>query len=461
MILMKRPFLSLLFMASLLGAQRLEKVIRLSHSPVNGAFNLRNNKLYVTEALPGKISVIDCALDSAIKVFPVRIGMSRPVLWTPSRNKFYTVEPEGTVLVFDAQSDTFIDSIQSPFSEAVDWSYNPKTRKIYITYAGGVVAICEDGDSLLAASTGRGAVPFWNPVNNLMYWARTQGNYLAYIDVRPADNDTLTIKSIEAPLHPGLYPVAFWVRTMDTTRNLLLASCDTLTSGGLGTASYPVVIDANRDTILNWYPVRFNYCWMVANPGRHKAYILSSNYDHVSVLDYLNGTFTDVHTGGEVGPFGVYSSASDRLYVLIRHVLNDGEIVVIDGASDSIIRRFEPPFGVNWFGSNSNSNKLYVAGTTDSVVQVYAESLTGAPEKHDVREDLSPLVLFPNPAGDYFVLVGSARIVEVTIYDAAGNLVRRGIPVRNAVSLQGITSGVFFVRARLGNTESVQKLVVR
>jgi hypothetical protein len=417
------------------------------------------------------MSVIDCVTDSVIKVLSVGPpgGGAPNVLWTSRCNKLWKCEPSQYIKVFDAHADTLLDSIHCPFADPLFWGYNPLVGKVYVGGQDCVAVMSEDGDSLLGLVTNRGnPFWFWNPTNGCAYWSR--GGWpdsSLYLDVRTGEDDTLTLTSIEAPLH-ARNQLAFFVEGVDSARNLLIATQDT-TTGFPEFASFPVVIDCARETVLSWFPLGWQDCTAVINQSYHKVYYLNLDWNQIRALDYLSGAFRDIFPGGgDLKYFGgAYSAATNRLYVFVDLSNTVDWMVVIDGATDSILRRIELPDGVGWLCFNPALHKLFINGNrgnaipTDSSVQVYVESLPGGIPSQARPQSSVAFSIVPNPARGSFTCVGPGRVDRVAFYSSAGRRIRECAPASNTVPLSGIASGVYFVKARVGTIEFIRKLVVR
>jgi hypothetical protein len=486
---MKRYLLLLILLIVPVRAQRLERIIHLSHVPEIGTLNLTDNKLYVLDPLlyqhgPSyQMSVIDCVADSVIKVLSVGppSGGAANVLWTSRCNKLWKYEHSQYIKVFDAHADTLLDSIHCPFPDPLYWGYNPLVGKVYAGSQDCVAVMSEDGDSLLGLVTNRGNVPFWNPTNGCAYWSRGRWpDSLLYLDVRKGEDDTLTIASIEAPFH-ARNQLAFFVEGVDSARNLLIATQDT-TTGFPEYASFPVVIDCARETVLSWFPLGWQGYTVVINQPYHKAYFLSGGCQ-IRALDYLSGAFRDIFPGGGgLKYFGAYSAATNRLYVFVDSLLAVSRIIVIDGATDSILRRIELPDGVGWLCFNPALHKLFINGNrgnaipTDSSVQVYVESLPGGISNQARPQSLGAFSIVPSPAlGNVTVRYALAAegTVSLRVLDAQGRLVRQLATgnqpsgehefVWNRTSTRGspVSRGVYFIQLLSRDENLSQKLVVQ
>ncbi|HEY8938406.1 MAG TPA: CotH kinase family protein [Cyclobacteriaceae bacterium] len=76
-------------------------------------------------------------------------------------------------------------------------------------------------------------------------------------------------------------------------------------------------------------------------------------------------------------------------------------------------------------------------------------------------EDLTPLVIYPNPAGDHISIHTPGKINEVLIYDLMGRMVKSFTDVKNdsLLSLENLQQGLFVVKVRLENQEAVVKII--
>jgi hypothetical protein len=475
---MKRSLLVLILLIVPVRAQRLEKIIHLSHVPCYGTLNLTDNKLYVLDPLlyqhgPSyQMSVIDCVTDSVIKVLSVGppSGGAPNVLWTSRCNKLWKYEHSQYIKVFDAHADTLLDSIYCPSVDPLYWGYNPLVGKVYAGAQDCVAVMSEDGDSLLGLVTNRGNVPFWNPTNGCAYWTRYSDSS-AYLDVRKGEDDTLTLTSIKAPFHRHTLSqlcFGFFAEGVDSARNLLIATQDT-TTGFPEFASFPVVIDCARESVLSWFPLGWQGYTVVINQPYHKAYFLNQGGgNQIRALDYLSGASRDIFPGGSGYPHGAYSAATNRLYIAEEFAYVAGQVFVIDCATDSVLRRIELPDGVQWLCFNPGLHKLFINGyrlqsgvLTDSSVQVYVESLPGGISNQARPQSSVAFSIVPNPAHGFFTCTGPGHVNRVAFYSSAGRRIRECAPVDNTVSLSGVASGVYFVKARVGTMEFIRKLVVR
>jgi hypothetical protein len=79
----------------------------------------------------------------------------------------------------------------------------------------------------------------------------------------------------------------------------------------------------------------------------------------------------------------------------------------------------------------------------------------------EADEDLTPLAIYPNPAGDHISIQTSRKINEVLVCDLMGRIVKSftGIKSDSQFSLENIPSGLYVVKIRLENQDAVVKIV--
>jgi hypothetical protein len=75
----------------------------------------------------------------------------------------------------------------------------------------------------------------------------------------------------------------------------------------------------------------------------------------------------------------------------------------------------------------------------------------------------SALSVYPNPTGDQLFVTAEENIEAVTIYNVLGAMVCDEQNVMNneqfTMNVSDLNSGVYFVKVRTANTESVRRIV--
>ncbi len=204
------PYLSAIFVVDGLT----DSIIRRLDIGVSGvsrsclAYHRTADKLYVSgETL---ISVIDCAADSLLKTIrpAQRCWPGGFVFWDSIGNKVYVGSGDWShsdwVMVVDCEIDSVIKIIRSRVGWPVVAGYSPLSRKLYVGGDGayGVAVIDCEYDTVIKRFSNMYSDPFYLPVYasqvNKVYWA-SRGNYVDTIFVIDCDTDSI-VRIIDKPL---------------------------------------------------------------------------------------------------------------------------------------------------------------------------------------------------------------------------------------------------------------------
>ena len=127
-----------------------------------------------------------------------------------------------------------------------------------------------------------------------------------------------------------------------------------------------------------------------------------------------------------------------------------------------------------WHTSVVYDNKIWALGgdsTINSLTMsdVWSSFGLGVDENEiDKPPANSDLLIYPIPAKDMVHVHCQSRLDGIRIYDAAGNLAKeidlkdlRQTSSAIRISLEGLTSGVYFLKAKVAGAEFTKKLVIR
>ncbi len=124
-------------------------------------------------------------------------------------------------------------------------------------------------------------------------------------------------------------------------------------------------------------------------------------------------------------------------------------------------------FGV---GSESNINYLKVtwpSGIVDSIPNIATDQRVTIEEGNgilsvDSFEKVSTFNIIPNPAKDHISISSDTRIDKINIYDINGKLMLKSNSLENnKLSIEDLTTGIYFVKARINDQSVTRKLIKR
>jgi YVTN family beta-propeller protein len=213
-------------------SNRLLKVLDAGHSVESMLWNPVNNRVYFSDPVLGKVSILDCASDSIIATVPA--GPSPEALCCGADGKVY-VATGGGLAVVDPGGDSIRGVVPTPYAPT-SLCYDRTDNKIYAAMSGGqrVCVIDVGSDSvvatiLVANDPSIGEVS-WDPHHNKVY-ACASGNNDRCVVVIDCAADTV-LRSIRSGGWPGTAYV-------DTVTDKVFVSANV----------YSHIIDAATDTI--------------------------------------------------------------------------------------------------------------------------------------------------------------------------------------------------------------------
>lgn len=111
-----------------------------------------------------------------------------------------------------------------------------------------------------------------------------------------------------------------------------------------------------------------------------------------------------------------------------------------------------------------NVNVVALPGVTIYVDDVTLRDtvLVGIEEAGSKRYEARMFEVYPNPASSYLAVRGHSDMQYIKIFDVTGKLIKEEKFKRSKViSLDGIKSGVYFLRAMINNKECIKKFVIQ
>lgn len=381
------------------------------------------NKVYCANRYESRVSVIDATSNATLAEvntgqYPVALARS------PMNNRIYAVCFWGNrVTVIDGATNSFVTHINVG-SGPYDILYNPTGNKIYsIDYGNNTVTIIDAATNSVLATVPAGNWPWsavHNPVDNKVYVA----NYASH-DITVIDGVTNQVTAT-IPLGGNAYPFTLAYNP----QNNRLYSANIFSAGVM-------VIDASTNTILTTLPI----------PGGPHALVYDAE-NNALYCAYVNSDWQDA-------------------------------VVVFDGSTNAVLADFVLPAHTRSYGLDSPKKVftrdavqgfVYLSHYTSSKITVI-ETGTGIAEHTPEAPGPRLLSISPNPTRGTInircMMQDSGYRTEdlrLTIYDAAGRVVieealERG-EAEHAVSLSGMSPGVYFVVVEDGAGLTASKFVV-
>jgi DNA-binding beta-propeller fold protein YncE len=368
------------------------------HRPGWLTHNSVNNRLYCSG--DSSIFVFDCTADTVVKVIPIG-GSAVTMNWHPLLNKLYAVVVSSEtvqVVVIDCATDTIAKTLglrHSQYAFALSFLASDYNQFWVFNDYGHVVVDCLR-DSIVTDTFTLGGNCWsvcYSPNDRKVYAVRNRGLYVVDMDTR------LPIDSLPTP-------PSGWPRQ---------AYCATRAG---------------------------KVYWVIQNsPGPDSVFAVDTQID--SIVSRFAVPFT---TGGVCE-----DRTGDYVYFA------SGDLVVVDTRADSVVSGVHLPLGTEFLIRNSETNRLYVAGLGDSVIQVVYDSV---------------IVAGMQAGPDGFAQAARARTLVCrseplrctaagVLFDASGRRVAVLQPGLNDIGR--LMRGVYFVREASGvkrEASSVQKVLV-
>jgi len=207
-------------------------------------------------------------------------------------------------------------------------------------------------------------------------------------------------------------------------------------------------------------PVASHPCFLVYNPYDNKVYCSNDDSDIVTVIDgAINEVITTIPVGDGPGAL-VYNLNDNKVYC--ANAWSD-DVTVINGTTNAVITTIAVGNGPWQFTWNYAQNRTYVANWESSSISVLRDSVTGIEEQSKSASYMS-LRVYPNPAKTFFTIHTTAVVRSVKIYDVLGQLIDleslKELANEKQISLNGISSGIYFIKVKTADTEFIKKLIV-
>jgi len=199
---------------------------------------------------------------------------------------------------------------------------------------------------------------------------------------------------------------------------------------------------------------------LVYNLNYNKVYCANAWSDDVTVINgTTNAVIKTIAVGSQPNAL-VYNSTNNKVYCSSYYGNN---VTVIDGATDAVITTIAVGNGPWQFTWNYAQNRTYVANWESSSISVLRDSVTGIEEQSKSASYMS-LRVYPNPAKTFFTIHTTAVVRSVKIYDVLGQLIDleslKELANEKQISLNGISSGIYFIKVKTADTEFIKKLIV-
>ncbi len=360
------------------------------------AYNSRDAKLYCSA--DSSIFVFDCRADTLAKEIPID-GIPCELVWYPNLNKLYAVSIfRDSVLrmnVVECSRDTVVKVLDLDPIDGGLMLPVPEFNQLWIFSQGSRYGVIDClTDSIVGDTTNDGG-NFWSvcysPVDRKVYAAQNGGLYVMDMDTR------LPVESIPMP---SPYTESY------------LACC----AARAGKVYW---------TVMRTYP-QVELCAQAVDTRRDS--IVSSSV----VPNWSNGMCED-HTG-------------DYVYIASNW------LVVIDTHNDSIVSGVDLSLQTEFLVRNSATNRFYIAGLDDNVIQVVYDSIVFA----GVRSEPS----IPRCDSQLQTVVRRVSPVRsptgADLYDALGR--RVAVLAKGPNDIRGLSPGVYFVRE--ARAQAVWKVIV-
>jgi DNA-binding beta-propeller fold protein YncE len=435
--------------------------------------NPLRNKLYVS-LWSSYLAVIDCAANRLTKELVLGVLQSDGSFWNPITDRLYCSDTQGPfVYCFDGSTNQALYTRELPIPGygLYEFALAPSHNKIYVGFPGGVVVLdgamdtvirviwiptgvrhlcynfindkiygtgypytyainCANDEIVGEIYTLYASQPYYNPRTNKVYVAGIRG-------MNPM---TCIIDCAGDTLLATLNRIAGSVAFREIGELVYISSADSLNS--------LVILDGRTNQVIQYLPDLAS-SGLVYNSFSDRLYCTNRNS---LVLDCATNIIIDTLPAGVI----FHNPINNKLYCS-----DSNSIVVIDGATNEIIARFNEigsPSSLIW---NSLQNRHYIPGA--SQFGVIRDVFPGVEENHNSLSAQGRLIeIYPNPARSYFVvrLPHTVDRQNLKIFDVSGKLVR-SLELNNSkslkesevrISLKGINPGIYFLQ--LGTVES-------
>ncbi|MFO7675171.1 MAG: hypothetical protein R6X12_02470 [bacterium] len=352
--------------------------IRLLHDPAR-------NVVYCLSYNVGELAVIDVAGDSVLAVVPVP-RLSYNIALESAVRKLYCVSPgDWLVTAVDADADTVLTTIATT-AMPVNVVANPARNKVYVTGDGAVDIIDAVGDSLLDSIPGvtRPMLACYNPDDDKVYavgpsyvhviecatdsvlarlYAGVDDGAVAY---NPAANAVYVAGGSEFSVIDGASDrivVSFWLAS---TAGLAVDVARNRAHCAQFDVSLVSTIDGVTNQVTRVVRTKSGALALAFDPRADRFYCADEALEELFVVDGADNTVIGSAALGRQLLSVAASPVAGKVYCGTA----DGAVLACDGATGELIRRIELGFPAGLLEWNPAANKLYAAPRDGNLVGI-------------------------------------------------------------------------------------------
>ncbi len=376
------------------------------------AIDSRDRKLYYGG--DSGIFVLDCATDSVVKKIPVQ-GWVRTLDWHPVMNKLYAIERipyagKYVTAVIDCARDTVLEYL--PLNDSGNWLNNghtlfaPEYDWLWLFGADRYAVVDCGNDSVIEDTTAgrmRGLeFTAYSPADRKIFGTQYRGLCVLEVDSR-LPVDSIIFFSHEAYTNQ-LYVATEARKLYWNVWPSVLPFVDSL-----------AIVDTRTDSIVDAFLVPFQVNRMCGDRTGNYVYIAGNDWNTPA-----------------------------------------GHLAVVDTRSDNIVSGVAAPVLTQFLERNSRTNRLYLAGWADSVIQVVYDSVIFAGLQARPG-DVTPAKCLQTLLNRGTPLRSPA---DAVLFDATG--CRAAVLRSGQNDISHLAPGVYFVREAQAQAQAqaVRKIVV-
>jgi YVTN family beta-propeller protein len=411
-------------------------------------YNTTSDRLYCADDEAGIVYVIDGNTNRVRTALDAEVDWIAGLLWNPFRNKTYVTAPDDScVCVIDGATDQFVARIGIGAEAWPEWMcYNSANDKVYVAGSGTpavYVIDCADDSVVTTAPTAfSGGRLAYNSVSNKVYCVDEYADSLVVIS---GSADTV-VRTIALP-YATYYSLCF----VPPHNKLYLGS----SSGAIH------VVDGAGDSLVKTLQASGSALSISYDLGNDRVYATVPYEGRIEIYDpACDSLVADLWVGYSTCASldNGRSGEANRVYAP-----RGGEVAVISGATDSVIRVVEVgsfPVALAW---NPAHSWMYVANYWSSSITVVRDTLMLGVEGEIVgatREATGATIV----RGVLNLQVDSRRhsAYRAELLDISGRKVMDLDPGANDV--RALAPGVYFVRdaeaQAQAQAQAVRKVVV-
>jgi len=414
--------------------QWVETTIELEDSPGLLCYNTTSDRLYC--ASDDDVYVIDGNTNAVRTALSTQLHSIARLLWNPFRNKLYVISPDDSAIcVIDGATDQIVARIDIGADAWPEWMcYNSANDKVYVAGSGTPdVYVVDCADDVVVAtvptafSSGRLA---YNGVSNKVYCIEDCFDSLVVIC---GSADTV-VRTVALP-YATYYSLCF------------VPPHNKLYVGASSGAIY--VVDGAGDSLVRTLQASGSALSMSYDLGNDRVYATVPYEERIEVYDPgCDSLVADLWIGYSTCASldNGRSGEANRVYAP-----REGEVAVISGATDSVIRVVEVgsfPVALAW---NPAHSWMYVANYWSSSITVVRDTLMLGVEED--RPQASSRKLQATIVRGVLVLPRDMtglsdnpdRVPRLALLDVSGRKVMDLAPGANDV--RALAPGVYFVHS--------------